>query len=87
MRTCFMLLYEEIAAGNYETVNHYLDKMLAYQQQNGGSSIPSDTRLQAERLYNSVPFATILFMVCLTLGFLTLVLFIWQLVSGRKTKR
>ena len=87
MGTCFMLLYEEIAAGNYETVNHYLDKMLAYQQQNGGSSIPSDNRLQAERLYNSVPFATILFMVCLTLGFLTLALFVWQLVSGRKTKR
>ncbi|MBQ8463572.1 MAG: cytochrome c biogenesis protein CcsA [Prevotella sp.] len=84
MGTSFMLLYEEIAAGHYDTVDRYLDKMLAYQQQNGGASIPSDTRLQAERLYNSVPFATILFIVCLTMGFLTLGLFIWQLSTGRR---
>ncbi|MBR1448531.1 MAG: cytochrome c biogenesis protein CcsA [Prevotella sp.] len=86
MGTFFMLLYEEIEAGHYDTVDRYLDKMLAYQQQNGGTSIPSDTRLQAERLYNSVPFATILFMVCLTMGFLTLGLFIWQLSTGRRAK-
>ena len=74
MGTFFMLLYEEIAKENYAQVDNYLDKLLTYQQKNGGQSIPSASRLKAERLYNAVPFATILFMLCLTMGFICLAL-------------
>lgn len=49
-----------------------IDRLLEYQQQHGGSSIPSTLQLQAEYLYNKVSFATILFIVNLTMGFLTL---------------
>lgn len=50
-----------------------LQKMQLYQQTFGAADLPSPARLQAERMYNAVPFATILFMVCLTAGILSLV--------------
>ena len=55
--------------------------MLKYQQRDGASTIPSDTQVRAERLYNRIPFATILFMVSLTFGFLG---FIGHIVKGRE---
>ena len=85
MGTIFQLLYEEAAVGNYTKVNAYLDKMLSYQQQHAGLSMPSPMHLRAEHLYNSIPFATILFMVCLTMGFLTLFYFIAVLAKGRRS--
>ena len=83
IQNIFTLLNEEVQAGNWPTVNEYIDKVLRYQQKNAGASIPSDMRLKAEHLYNAVPFATILFIVCLTMGFLTLGLFIWRLTRRK----
>ena len=45
-----------------------------FQELSGGDSLPTPRQAAAERLYNSIPFATILFMVCLTMGFLTYLL-------------
>ena len=70
MRDVFSLLNGEIQAGHYDIANQYLDKMLEYQKTFGQRSLPSPLRVKAERIYNQVPFATILFMVCLTSGFL-----------------
>lgn len=72
MRNIFSLLNEEVHAGHWNQVDGYLDKMLSYQQKHAGNSLPTATCRQAERLYNAIPFATILFMVCLTLGGLLL---------------
>jgi len=76
----FTLLNGEIQAGRYERANQFLDKMLEYQQTFGQRSLPSATRVQAEHIYNKVPFATILFMVCLTIG---IVAFALQLFGRR----
>ena len=35
---------------------------------NGGTSLPTAKQVAAERTYNAIPFATILFMVCLVMG-------------------
>ena len=70
MRDVFTRLNGEIQAGHYEVANQYLDKMLQYQQTFGRHSLPSPLRTQAERLYNQLPIPTILFMACLTIGFL-----------------
>ena len=78
IRDVFSLLNGEIQAGRYERANQYLDKMLLYQQTFGRTSLPSPTRVKAERLYNAVPFTTILFMVCLTLGILSFLYFIFR---------
>ena len=80
IREVFTLLNGEIQAGRYERANQFLDKMLEYQQTFGQRSLPSATRVQAEHIYNKVPFATILFMVCLTIG---IVAFALQLFGRR----
>ena len=79
----FSRLYQDVLDGNESRIGAYFDKMGEYQRVSGGTSIPSDTRIRAERLYNSIPFATILFMVCLTMGFLTLGYFIRRLVKSK----
>lgn len=78
IREVFSLLNGEIQAGNYERANAFLDKMLAYQQTFGGQSLPSATQVKAEHIYNKVAFATILFMVCLTMGILSFLLLIFN---------
>ena len=78
IREVFTLLNGEIQAGHYERANAFLDKMLAYQKTFGGQSLPSVNQVKAERVYNKVAFATILFMVCLTMGILSFLLLIFQ---------
>ena len=77
MTSYFDLLYSAVDAGNYAMANEYLERLKDYQHNNAGSSIPSDFRLKSERIYNTVPFATILFMVCLTMGFLSFFIFLF----------
>ena len=77
MSSYFNLLYGAVDAGDYTLANEYLDKLQVYQRENGGESIPSEFRLKAERIYNTVPFATILFMVCLTMGFVAFFTFLF----------
>ena len=78
IRDVFSLLNGEIQAGHYDRVNAFLDKMLQYQQTFGSTSLPTPTQVKAERIYNKVAFATILFMVCLTMGILSFLLLIFN---------
>lgn len=84
MQNVFSLIYGEVLAGSYGNVDKILDKMLKYQQLNGGSSLPSATQVKAERLYNAIPFATILFMVNLTLGVVLLIIGLIRLIRPVK---
>ena len=70
----FSLLNEEVHAGRTANVDLILGKMLAYQEKNAGSSLPSGAQVKAERTLNTVPFATILFMVNLALGIIFIIL-------------
>lgn len=78
IREVFTLLNGEVQAGNDVRVNAFLDKILDYQRTFGRESLPSATQVKAEHLYNKVAFATILFMVCLTMGFLSFLLLIFK---------
>ena len=78
----FSRLYQDVLDGNESRVGQYFDKMGKYQRMSGGTSIPSNARIRAERLNNSIPFATVLFMVCLTMGFLTMGYFMRRLVRN-----
>ncbi len=82
----FSLLYEDVKAGNTDRVNVFLDKMKRYQEVSAGASLPSETRIKAERMYNAYPFATILFMVNLTLGFIALFYFIYRIAKQRRIR-
>lgn len=67
----FTLLYDYAEANRQDSICHTLDKMLTLQIKNGAASIPSEKQTTAERTYNSIPFATILFVLCLTMGVLS----------------
>lgn len=87
MQNVFSLIYGEVLAGSYGNVDKILDKMLKYQQLNGGSSLPSGAQVKAERIYNAIPFATILFMVNLTLGVVLLIIGLIRLIRPVKTDK
>lgn len=82
----FSLLYGDVKAGNTERVNIFFDKMKKYQQVSGGNSLPSSVQYRAERILNGFPFATILFMVNLTLGFIALLYTIYRITRLRSLK-
>lgn len=74
MQNVFSLIFSEVKAGRYDAVDAIVDKMIKYQQTNAGTSLPTATQIHAERIYNSVPFATILFMVNLCAGLLMMIM-------------
>ncbi len=79
----FPLMADDVAAGRWDRVDEFLDKMARYQQVYGGRSLPTAARYRAERIGNAVPFATVLFMVNLTLGFLAMVYIIGRMTQAR----
>ena len=82
----FSLLYSDVKAGNIERVNIFFDKMKKYQEVSGSSSLPSKVQYKAERINNAFPFATILFIVNLTLGFIALFYTIYRMTKKRNFK-
>ena len=83
----FSLVYQEVLAGSYGNVDKIFDKMLEYQTKNAGTSLPTPLQVKAERAYNAVPFATVLFMANLAAGLLLLAFTVWRIVKDGKTNR
>lgn len=84
IKNVFNLLNADVQAGHFDRVNVFFDKMRQYQVVSGGNSLPSPTQYKAERINNALPFATILFMVNLTLGFISLFFFIYKLTRNKQ---
>ena len=81
MQNVFSLVNQEAQAGNFAHVSRIVGKMRKYQEVNAGASLPSSARIKAERMYNAVPFATVLFMLNLTMGLLMLFLNIYRMTA------
>lgn len=86
IKNVFSLLNEDVKAGRFDRVNVNFDKMRKYQAISGGTSLPSAAQYKAERIINAFPFATILFMVNLTLGFIALFHTIYRMTRKREVK-
>lgn len=86
IKNVFSLLYGDVQKDNMDRVNIFFDKMLKYQEVSSGSSLPSKIQYQAERINNAFPFATILFMANLTLGFIALFYTIYRMTKKREIK-
>ena len=71
IQNVFTLLYDDAEAKKYSEMDIVIGKLQKYQAKNGGHSLPTVRQRDAEFTYNSIPFATILFMVCLTMGILS----------------
>ncbi len=72
MRNIFSILFQDVRSGHDARVMDAIGKMQRYQKTYGETSIPTTWQTRAERIYNRIPFATILFMVNLTMAFLSL---------------
>lgn len=86
IRNVFSLLNGDVKAGNISHVNEFFVKMKKYQEVSSGNSLPTATQYKAERINNAFPFATILFMANLTLGFIALFYTIYRMTKKREIK-
>ena len=86
IRNVFSLLNGDVKAGNTSRVNEFFIKMKKYQEISSGNSLPTATQYKAERINNAFPFATILFMANLTLGFIALFYTIYRMTKKREIK-
>ena len=86
IRNVFSLLNGDVKAGNTSRVNEFFIKMKKYQEVSSGNSLPTATQYKAERINNAFPFATILFMANLTLGFIALFYTIYRMTKKREIK-
>ena len=86
IKNVFSLLNGDVKAGNTSRVNEFFVKMKKYQEVSSGNSLPTNTQYKAERINNAFPFATILFMANLTLGFIALFYTIYRMTKKREIK-
>ena len=86
IRNVFSLLNGDVKAGNTSRVNEFFVKMKKYQEVSSGNSLPTNIQYKAERINNAFPFATILFMANLTLGFIALFYTIYRITKKREVK-
>lgn len=75
----FDQLYQDTQTKDMAHFQSIVSEIKSFQLKNGGSSIPTNTKTQAEYIYNKVSFATILFMVNLTMGILSLIYLIYRM--------
>ena len=85
--TVFNSLYQDALSGNYAHFGQIVKTISDYQQKHGAASLPTATKDKAEHLYNHIPFATILFMFNLTLGFFALFCCIWMMTRLKKSSK
>ena len=86
IKNVFSLLNGDVKAGYTRRVNEFFVKMKKYQEVSSGNSLPTATQYKAERINNAFPFATILFMANLTLGFIALFYTIYRMTKKREVK-
>ena len=86
IRNVFSLLNGDVKAGNTSRVNEFFVKMKKYQEVSSGNSLPTATQYKAERINNAFPFATILFMANLTLGFIAIFYTIYRMTKKKEIK-
>ncbi len=83
IRDVFSLMYGDALTGNFSGIDEILENVGKYQERNAGESLPSSLGTWAERTYNGLPIATMLFMLNLTMGFLSLLVAIWKLAGTK----
>ena len=83
----FALYYEALAQGDAATAGMYAGELLAFQQKKAGNTLPSPALLKAEHMYNRVHLFSWLFKICLTIGTLCLLFFMFadaKIASGKR---
>jgi cytochrome c-type biogenesis protein CcsB len=86
IRNIFTFLNQCAHTNNYNQFNSLIAKIRIYQEQNGGNTLPTVTQIISELIYNKIPFANILSIINITMGFITLFYYVYRL-SGNRARR
>ena len=87
IKELFNILYSDALTGNYEHANSLIWGLRKFQVINGKKSLPTITQTKAERLYNSFPFVSFLFMANLCLGVLAILWLIYGITGKSRLSR
>lgn len=68
-----------------DLANKFLDRISEFQIENGGESVPGESKKRAELMYNRFNPFEIMFMSNLTIGILALLLFVSSVLRNKKT--
>jgi cytochrome c biogenesis protein ccsA len=79
IRQLFSILNRDVQRNDLDHFDDLVLGLRKYQIVNGRESLPSPIQTRAERLYNSLPFVTLLFIFNLTLALLLLLRLIYRL--------
>jgi len=77
------MYYDAIMNGNDETAEMLISRLLAFQNKKAGDTLPSDVRMKMELLNNKLQIFSLLFKICLTIGFLCLFYFIFSTIKNK----
>ena len=72
LKNVLSLMTAEIRENDSRNLNDIIAKISLYQKKETGQALPSPTKLWAEHVNNTIPLATILFILNLSLGLLSL---------------
>lgn len=89
IRNLFALLASDLAKGDSEGFSFTIGKFRKYQAKKAGSLLPSQSKIKAEKYYNSLSLTPLLFKINLALGCALFVIFLLALMMphGRRIAR
>ena len=82
IRHFFPLLREALIQGDKAAAYEYIAKLSIFQQNKSGDTLPSPTRLNLEKVYNRLQLFSLLFKICLALGGLGLIYFMFKVLKN-----
>ena len=83
IKSYFPALYQAVSGQEDGNAIQLIEQLRSYQQRNAGASLPTDMQFRAEKCYNSVPFATVLFIFNLTFGLISMLLVLRRLTTSK----
>ena len=86
-RHFFPLYFEALTQGNSKNADLFVSKLSSFQIKKAGDVLPSTARMKMERLYNRVNIFSLLFKICLGIGCIGLLVFIFSTIRNRTWPR
>lgn len=83
----FPLMYSAIKDNDAAALHDAIDGLKRFQHKMGGETVLSDSRITIEKLYNALPFATILSRLNLIVGLIAFAFYLWCSACQGKCRR
>lgn len=74
---------EKVAHHQFGEAEYLITQTRKYQQKEAAGFLPSDARIQAEKVYNHINLTCLLSVLCMTVGFLSFVYYCRQIIRNR----